>query len=90
MTYDGYVRVIDANNNILDVTPATLGPIDHTGHSWGGSIQVSVGGGLVGKIIPVELEVPDLFRATALLLPGPTAYGVSTMTVLGGGDDPFE
>ena len=29
MTYDGYVRVIGANGNILDVAEASLGPIDH-------------------------------------------------------------
>ena len=34
MSYAGYVRVIDANENILDVAEASLDAIDHVGHSW--------------------------------------------------------
>ncbi len=89
MSYTGYVRVIDANENILDVAEAALDVIDHQGHSWGGTLRVSAGGGLRGKTMPVDLEVPDLFRASVLLLPGPTADGISVMTVLGSGDIPL-
>lgn len=90
MSYAGYVRVIDANGNILDVVEAMLDEIDHPGHSWGGTIKVSQGGALEGKSIPVDLEVPGLFRAGALLMPGPTVNGVSEMEVLGAGRPPFD
>ena len=89
MSYAGYVRVIDANDNILDVAEAALEEIDHPGHVWGGTLTVSAGGALDGKTMPVDLSVPDVFRASALLLPGPTADGRAVMTVLGDGPTPF-
>lgn len=90
MGYTGYVRVIDANENILDVVEASLGEIEHDGHSWGGTLSVAAGGSLEGKTMPVDLAVPGLFRASILLLPGPTADGISKMAVLGNGANPFE
>lgn len=90
MAYTGYVRVIDANQNVLDIAEADLGPIDHEGHSWGGTLTVSVGGALEGKTMPVDIEVPDSFRAGALLLPGPITGSTSAMTVLGAGPIPFD
>ena len=90
MRYAGYVRVIDDNENILDVAEVSLDVIDHQGHSWGGTLRVSAGGGLRGKAMSVDLEVPDLFRASVLLLPGPTTDGISEMTVLGTGAIPFD
>ena len=90
MSYTGYVRVIDANENILDVAEATLDVIEHPGHAWGGTLMVSTGGALDGKTMPVDLEVPDAFRAGALLLPGPVVGKVREMTVLGAGPVPFD
>ena len=90
MTYDGYVRVIGANGNILDVAEASLGPIDHSGHRWGGTLTVWTGGALDGKTMPVDLEVPGSFRASALLVPGPILERRRQMVVLGAGASPFE
>jgi hypothetical protein len=89
MSYAGYVRVIDANENVLDVAEAALGELDHDGHSWGGVLKVSAGGGLDGKTMPVELEAPDVFRAAALLLPGTSSGTMVDMQVLGEGPSPF-
>lgn len=89
MAYQGYVKVIDANQNTLDVAEATLGPIDHPGHSWGGTLLVGAGGALDGKTMPVDLMVPDLFRAPALLVPGARTSPRREMTVLGSGPNPF-
>ena len=89
MSYTGYVRVIDANENILDVAEVALDRIDHQGHTWGGTLKVSAGGALDGKTLPIDLEVPDAFRASALLVPGPSNAGITEMTVLGIGDSPF-
>ena len=90
MSYDGYVRVIDAEENILDVAEASLGPIDHPGHRWGGTLTVWSGGALDGKTMPVDLEVPGSFRVSALLVPGPVLDRRRQMAVLGSGPSPFE
>ena len=90
MSYQGYVRVIDANENILDVAEASLGDIDHPGHRWGGTLVVSTGGSLDGKTMPVDLEVPGSFRGSALLVPGPVQGRRRQMAVLGAGASPFE
>ncbi len=89
MSYQGYLRVIDANGNILDVAEASLGHIEHPGHRWGGTLVVWTGGALDGKAMPVELEVPGEFRASALLVPGPIQGRRRQMTVLGAGASPF-
>ena len=89
MSYQGYVRVIGANENILDVAEASLGHIDHPGHRWGGTLVVWTGGALDGKTMPVELEVPGSFRASALLVPGPVEGRRRRMAVLGAGGSPF-
>ena len=89
MSYQGYLRVIDANGNILDVAEASLGPIEHPGHRWGGTLTVWTGGALDGKTMPVELEVPGEFRASALLLPGPIQGRRRQIVVLGAGASPF-
>ena len=90
MSYQGYVRVIGANENILDVAEASLGDIDHPGHRWGGTLVVWAGGALDGKTMPVDLEVPGSFRAAALLVPGPVQGRRRQMAVLGAGDSPFD
>ena len=90
MSYQGYVRVIDANGNILDVAEASLGPIEHPGHRWGGTLTVWAGGALDGKAMPVDIEVPGSFRASALLVPGPVLDRRRQMAVLGAGPSPFE
>ena len=90
MSYAGYVRVIDANENILDVVEANLDVIDRPGHQWGGTLMVSTGGALEGKTMNVDLSVPNEFRAPALLMPGPTVGNSSEMTVLGNGPVPFD
>lgn len=90
MGYQGYVRVRDANENILDVAEASLGDIDHPGHRWGGTLVVWTGGALDGKTMPVDLEVPGSFRAAALLVPGPVQGRRRQMAVLGAGTSPFE
>ena len=90
MSYQGYVRVIDANGNILDVAEASLGAIEHPGHHWGGTLTVWTGGALDGMIMPVDLEVPGQFRASALIVPGPVAQRRRQMAVLGAGPSPFE
>ncbi len=89
MSYNGYVRVIDSNRNILDVAEAALGTIDHPGHRWGGTLTVWTGGALDGKTMPVDLEVPGSFRASALLVPGPVDGRQRRMAVLGSGPSPF-
>ncbi len=89
MSYQGYVRVIDANGNILDVAEASLGAIDYVGHRWGGTLAVWPGGALDGKTMPVELEVPGAFRAGALLTPGPVTDGRRLVSVLGADPSPF-
>ena len=81
--------MIDAQGNILDVAEAALGPIEHPGHSWGGVMAVWAGGALDGKTMPVDLEVPDAFRASALLIPGPVVERRRRVTVLGAGPPPF-
>ena len=89
MSYQGYVRVIGEGGNILDVAEASLGPIDHPGHRWGGTMTVWSGGALDGKTMMVDLEVPGSFRAPALILPGPVSGKQRQMSVLGSGDSPF-
>ena len=89
MSYQGYVRVIGEGGNILDVAEASLGEIDLPGHRWGGTLTVWSGGALDGKTMMVELEVPDSFRATALLVPGPVAGRQRQVSVLGSGKPPF-
>ena len=89
MSYQGYVRVIGANQNILDVAEASLGPIDYPGHRWGGTLTVWSGGALDGKTMPVELEVPGRFRAAALLIPGPVIDRRRQISVLGADPSPF-
>ena len=90
MGYAGYVRVRDANDNVLDVAEAALDEIDMPGHSWGGTLHVYAGGALDGKTMPVDLEVPGEFRASALLMPGEDSGDTVVMTVLGAGASPFE
>lgn len=90
MSYQGYVRVIGTNGNILDVAEASLGPIDHPGHRWGGTLTIWAGGALDGKTMPVELEVPGTFRASALLVPGEVLDRRRSISVLGADPSPFE
>ena len=90
MSYQGYLRVMDANNNILDIAEASLGNIDYPGHKWGGTLAVWTGGALDGKTMPVDLEVPGSFRAPALLIPGPVQGRRRQISVLGTGDSPFD
>ena len=90
MGYQGYLRVIAENGNILDVAEASLGPIELPGHRWGGTLTVWSGGALDGKTMPVDLEVPGSLRASALLVPGPVVGRRRQITVLGAGPSPFE
>lgn len=89
MSYQGYVRVIGEGGNILDVAEVSLGPIDHPGHRWGGTMTVWSGGALDGKTMMVDLEVPGSFRASALILPGLVSGKQRQVSVLGSGDSPF-
>lgn len=92
MNFEGFVRVIDQGGGaVLDLVEATLGPIDHPGHTWGGRMLVYRGSGLAGKRIPVRLDVPGHFDAEALLQPTSETDGGErvVVNVLGAGPSPF-
>ena len=92
MSFEGYVRVLDANGHVLDLVEAALGDIDHEGHRWGGRMLVARGSGLAGKQLPVQLDVPGSFSALALI--GPTGEEAGSdrivLEVLGSGPNPFD
>ncbi len=92
MGYEGYVRVLAANGEVLDLARASLGEIDHHGHAWGGQLIVAPGSALEGKFMPVTIDVPGRFSCPAIIKPsanGATKDGV-ILEVLGEGPNPLD
>jgi hypothetical protein len=91
MSFNGYVRVLDANGFVLDLAEAELAEVDHEGHLWGGTLKVSAGSGLSGKRLPVTIDLPGRFSAPALIGPTERFEGKDrvVLEVLGNGPVPF-
>lgn len=91
MGFDGYVKIRNSDGSqVLDIVPAHLTDEAVPGHRWTGTIDVSVGGGLHGKHLPVVIEAPGQFSAPAFLGPVVAERGDQlSLSVLGSGPVPF-
>jgi hypothetical protein len=91
MGFDGYVKIRDSDGSqVLDIVVAHLTDVAVPGHRWTGTIEVSAGGGLDGKRLPVLIEAPGRFSAGAILGPTLSQDGDQlSLSVLGTGPVPF-
>ncbi len=92
MGYEGYVRVLAAGGEVLDLARASLGEIDHQGHTWGGRLFVAPGSALDGKFMPVTIDVPGKFAGPAIIKPSANGAGPDgvILEVLGEGPNPLD
>jgi len=91
MAFDGDVKIRTSDGKeVLDIVVAHLSDEAVEGHKWSGHLSISKGGALTGKHMPVVIEVPEMFSASAIL--GRVleeSETVVSVSVLGNGPVPF-